>query len=72
MPKRSPRTKPPIPEDRRSNRPLRETLDELVDHVRTVARTVHEMTPDEVDYAQQRLEWFADEVWRAATESEPT
>ncbi len=25
------------------------------------------MTPAEVDYAQQRLEWLADEVWRVAT-----
>ena len=72
MPNRSPRTKPPISEDRRTNRPLRETLDELVEHVRAVARTVHEMTPEEVDYAQQRLEWLADEVWRATTESELT
>jgi len=25
------------------------------------------MTPAELDYAQQRLEWLADEVWRVAT-----
>jgi len=29
------------------------------------------MTPAELDYAQQRLEWLADEVWRAATGSPP-
>jgi hypothetical protein len=52
--------------DRRSNRELREVLDDLVDHVRHVARHVDEMTPEEVAYAQERLEWLADEVWRAA------
>lgn len=52
--------------DRRTNRELREILDDLVDHVRHVARHVDEMTPEEVAYAQERLEWLADEVWRAA------
>lgn len=52
--------------DRRTNRELREVLDDLVNHVRHVARHVDEMTPEEVTYAQERLEWLADEVWRAA------
>lgn len=54
------------PPERRSNRELREVLDELVAHVRHVARDVGEMTPAELAYAQERLEWLADEVWRAA------
>jgi hypothetical protein len=29
------------------------------------------MHPDELAYAQQRLEWLADEVWRTATGQEP-
>ena len=29
------------------------------------------MTPAEVDYAQQRLEWLADEVWRLSTGEAP-
>ena len=53
--------------DRRRNRPLREALDELLDHAREIARRAKVMTPAELDYAQQRLEWLADEVWRAAT-----
>ena len=53
--------------ERRRNRSLREVLDELLDHAREVARRAKEMTPAEVDYAQQRLEWLADEVWRVAT-----
>jgi hypothetical protein len=28
------------------------------------------MTPQELEYAQQRLEWLADEVWRVATGGE--
>jgi hypothetical protein len=57
--------------ERRSNLTLREALDELVQHVRVVARTMNTMTPDEVDYAQERLEWLADELWRIALEREP-
>ncbi len=49
------------------NRPLRETLDELLSHAREIARRAKTMTPAELDYAQQRLEWLADEVWRLAT-----
>jgi len=66
---RSRSEKPPASE-RRSNRSLRETLDELVDHVRLVARTAATMRSDEVDYAQQRLEWLADEIWRLAVEGD--
>ena len=53
--------------ERRSNRDLREVLDELVDHVRHVARDLKGMSTDELEYAQERLEWLAEEVWRAAT-----
>jgi hypothetical protein len=61
----------PAPE-RRANHTLREVLDELVQHVRVVARTLESMTPAEIAHAQERLEWLADEVWRVATEaSEP-
>lgn len=66
----SPRGKQPAPakvEERRKNRPLREVLDELLAHAREIARRAKAMTPAELDYAQQRLEWLADEVWRVAT-----
>lgn len=59
-----------VTQERRSNRPLREVLDELIDHTREIARRAKEMKPDELDYAQQRLEWLADEVWRVATGQE--
>jgi hypothetical protein len=29
------------------------------------------MTPQEIEYAQERLEWLADEVWRVATGDTP-
>lgn len=53
--------------ERRRNRPLREVLDDLLSHARDIARRAKTMTPAELDYAQQRLEWLADEVWRIAT-----
>ncbi len=53
--------------ERRRNRPLREVLDELLSHTRDIARRAKTMTPAELDYAQQRLEWLADEVWRLST-----
>ena len=60
----------PVPAEapeRRRNRPLREVLDELLAHTREIARRAKTMTPVELDYAQQRLEWLADEVWRLST-----
>ncbi|HWO89896.1 MAG TPA: hypothetical protein VNL98_12195 [Gemmatimonadales bacterium] len=56
--------------ERRSNRELREVLDELVEHVRYVARNVKTMSSHDLEYAEERLEWLADEVWRAALEGE--
>src|SRR5437899_515466 len=57
--------------ERRHNRPLREVLDELLQHTRDIARRAKEMTPQELEYSQQRLEWLADEVWRGALGREP-
>lgn len=57
--------------ERRVNRPLREVLDELLAHARDIARRARTMSPAELDYAQQRLEWLADEVWRTVTALHP-
>lgn len=57
--------------ERRANRELREVLDELVEHVRYVARNVRTMSKQDLEYAEERLEWLADEIWRAATEESP-
>ena len=60
---------PPVdPSDRRRRPTLREVLDELIDHVRGVARNSRSMSEEEFDYAQQRLIWLAEEVWRLAVE----
>ena len=57
-------------DERRVNRELREVLDELVEHVRYIARNVPTMSKQDLQYAEERLEWLADEVWRAATEAD--
>lgn len=56
----------PTAQERRTHRALREALDELLQHVRIVRRTLPSMTPPELEHAQERLEWLADEVWRLA------
>jgi hypothetical protein len=53
--------------ERRHNPSLREVLDDLLAHARDIARRAKTMTAAELDYAEQRLEWLADEVWRVAT-----
>jgi len=63
--------KPKSTPERRRNASLREVLEELIGHARTIARRAKEMTPEEMDYSQQRLEWLADEVWRVATGAPP-
>lgn len=56
--------------ERRRHFELRDTVQDLLDHVRMLARRARELTPDELDYAQERLEWLADEVWRSLTDVE--
>jgi hypothetical protein len=53
--------------DRRERHELRELLDELVMHVRTLTRDHRSMAAEELHYAQRRLEWLADEIWSAST-----
>lgn len=56
--------------ERRHNYTLREILEEFVAHARAVANRAKSMGPDELERAQERLEWLADEVWRVATSEE--
>lgn len=70
MSRRSSGPAAPSSPERRRNPTLREVLDELVAHVRDIARRARSMSQDELDYAQQRLEWLADEVWRLAVRGE--
>ncbi len=62
---------PKRPPERRRNLTLREALDDLIAHAREISRRAKGMSSDELDYAQQRLEWLADEVWRVATGGPP-
>ncbi len=68
--KKATHSKTPAPAERRSNHALREVLDELIDHIRNIARSRESMPPQEMEYAQQRLEWLADELWRLSTEED--
>jgi len=56
----------PTKAERRANHLLREVLDELIDHVRSVSRRGGELSDEDTDYSQQRLQWLADEAWRLA------
>jgi len=55
------------PPDRRHNYTLREILEEFVGHARDVAARKGTMSGEELEQAQARLEWLADEVWRVVT-----
>lgn len=61
----------PTPNERRANHVLREVLDELIDHVRTLSNRRGELSEKEIEYAQERLQWLADEVWQLALRGEP-
>ena len=62
---------PASPSDRRHRLGLRELLDELIAVARDLSRRADTMTRQELEYAHQRLEWLADEVWREAIRDEP-
>ena len=55
---------PPRDPERRRQTELREVLDELLDHVRELANRARDMESSELEFAQERLEWLADEIWR--------
>lgn len=57
--------------ERRQNHTLREILEELVLHARDIAQRARSMSPEDLERAQERLEWLADEVWRVAAGPEP-
>jgi hypothetical protein len=55
--------------DRRRNRALRELLDELLDLARDISRHARGMSPSELEHAQERMEWLAEEIYTAAVGS---
>ncbi len=55
-------------DERRRDPLLRDLLDELVEHVRNVAQSATVMPREELEYAQDLLEWLADEIWQRVME----
>lgn len=53
-------------DERRWNLELRTRLDEIREIARNLSRQAAEMSPDELQAQQDRIEWLADEIWRAA------
>lgn len=53
--------------ERRQNRTLRELLDEMIALARDLTGRAPDLTSEELDYAHQRMEWLAEEIWEAAT-----
>ena len=64
------RAGPRVQPERRRRTALREAVQDLLQHVRGIADGARTMTDDERSYAEERLEWLADEVWRTMTELE--
>lgn len=52
--------------DRRRNLDLRSRLDELVELARSLSRRGTLMTERELREVEERIEWLAEEIWRAA------
>jgi hypothetical protein len=57
-------------QERRHNHTLRELLEELVGLARDVARRSRGLSPEELEQAQERLEWLAVEIGREAARLE--
>ena len=58
-------------QDRRRNQPLRELLDEMIALARDLANHGAEMGSTELEYAHERMEWLAGEIWEQATRNVP-
>ncbi len=57
------------PRERRYNLTLRELLDEMIELARHLSHQAGTMSPAELAYARERMEWLADEIWDVATKS---
>jgi hypothetical protein len=54
-------------DDRRRNQPLRELLDEMIQLARHLSNDAQTLSPAELEYAHERMEWLAGEIWEQAT-----
>ena len=57
--------------ERRRNPDLRDLLDEMLALVRHLSHRAAALPPTELEYARQRLEWLADEIWANLTRDVP-
>jgi hypothetical protein len=55
------------PDERRRNQPLRELLDEMIQLARHLSNDAQDLSPAELEYAHERMEWLAGEIWDQAT-----
>lgn len=53
--------------ERRQNVGLRELLDEMLQLARHLSNRAGSMSPAELTYARERMEWLTDEIWQQAT-----
>lgn len=53
--------------ERRQNQTLRELLDEMIDLARHLANHAPQLSSEDLEYARQRMEWLAGEIWDQAT-----
>jgi hypothetical protein len=58
---------PEPPSERRQNVVLRELLDEMIQLSRHLSSRGATLGTTELNYARERLEWLADEIWRHVT-----
>jgi hypothetical protein len=56
--------------ERRSNLTLRELLDEMIELARHVSKNSARLSPAELSYARERMQWLADEIWESAMKGE--
>ena len=55
------------PGERRRNVALRELLDELIELSRHLSHHARTMSATDLEYARERMEWLADEIWDQVT-----
>jgi hypothetical protein len=60
------RPAPGSADERRWNLELRTRLDEIMEIARYLSQHAAEMSEDELQAQQDRIEWLADEIWRSA------
>jgi hypothetical protein len=53
-------------DERRRNLTLRELLDEMIELARHLVNSANRLNRAELEYARERMEWLAGEIWEQA------